>query len=154
VAPETRTKCDPWQVGEIWVSGPSVARGYWNRSEETAETFGARLADRDDGPYLRTGDLGFVQDGELFVTGRLKDMIIIRGSNHYPQDIEKTVEASHPALQSSGAAAFSVDVEGEEQLVVVAEVERQSRNADVAEVTGAIKQALAEHHELSVHAVW
>ncbi|MEX2560518.1 MAG: fatty acyl-AMP ligase, partial [Pirellulales bacterium] len=85
--PETLQRCGPGQVGEIWVANPSVAQGYWRRREETQHTFGARLVDSGDGPFLRTGDLGFFQDGELFVAGRLKDLIIIRGLNHYPHDI-------------------------------------------------------------------
>src|SRR2546423_522199 len=88
VDPESLTRCPDNHIGEIWVSGPSIAQGYWNRSEETERTFRARLADTGEGPFLRTGDLGFLQDGELFVTGRLKDLIIIRGHNYYPQDIE------------------------------------------------------------------
>jgi acyl-CoA synthetase (AMP-forming)/AMP-acid ligase II len=88
VNPETLTRCQPDEVGEIWVSGPSVGVGYWNRTEETERTFRAYLSDTGEGPFLRTGDLGFLQDGELFITGRAKDLIIIRGRNLYPQDIE------------------------------------------------------------------
>ena len=153
VDPHESAPCPAGEVGEIWVSGPSVARGYWNRAEETARTFGARLADTGDGPFLRTGDLGFVSDGELFVTGRLKDLIIIRGVNHYPQDIEQTVQSSHPALRPGAGAAFSVDAGEEERLVVVHEVERSQRNSDLAEVTGAIRRAVTEEHEVDVHAV-
>ena len=93
------------QVGEIWVSGPSVAQGYWNRPEETERTFHAYLKDTGEGPFLRTGDLGFMQDGEVFITGRLKDLIIIRGLNHYPQDIELTVGKAHPRLRPGNGAA-------------------------------------------------
>ena len=153
VHPETLTQCLPDEVGEIWVSDPSVAQGYWNRSEETERTFCAYLADTGEGPFLRTGDLGFLKAGELFVTGRMKDLIIIRGTNHYPQDIEWTVEQSHPALRPGYGAAFSVDLDGEERLVVVQEVERHYRNLDVDEVVGAIRQAVAEYHELEVYAV-
>ena len=84
VHPESRTRCASNEVGEIWVSGPSVAQGYWNRPEETDQTYRAYLADTQEGPFLRTGDLGFLREGELFVTGRLKDLIIISGHNHYP----------------------------------------------------------------------
>ncbi|PYQ61978.1 MAG: hypothetical protein DMF53_14145, partial [Acidobacteria bacterium] len=115
--PDSSEPCGPGEVGEIWVSAPSVAQGYWRRPEETERTFGARLAG-GEGPFLRTGDLGFVADGELFVTGRLKDLIILRGRNHYPQDIELTVERSHPALRPGCGAAFAVEREGEERLVV------------------------------------
>jgi amino acid adenylation domain-containing protein len=152
--PETLTGCSADEVGEIWVSGYSVAQGYWRRPEETETTFHAYLADTGDGPFLRTGDLGFIKDGELFVTGRLKDLIIIRGRNHYPQDIELTVEQSHPVLKPSSGAAFSVDTNGEERLVVVQEVERYYlRKLNVGEVVRAIRQAVAENHELQVYAV-
>lgn len=152
--PETLSRCSADEVGEIWVSGYSVAQGYWRRPEETETTFQAYLADTGVGPFLRTGDLGFIKDGELFVTGRLKDLIIIRGRNHYPQDIELTVEQSHPALKPSSGAAFSVDTNNEERLVVVQEVERYYlRSLNVDEVVRAIRQAVAENHELQVYAV-
>ena len=153
VDPESLIPCLPGQVGEIWVSGPSIAQGYWQKPEETERTFRAYLADSGEGPFLRTGDLGFLQDGELFVTGRLKDLIIIRGRNHYPQDIELTVEQSHPALRPGCGAAFSVDASSEERLVIVSEVERQYRNLNVDEVVETIRQAVAKHHELQVYAV-
>jgi amino acid adenylation domain-containing protein len=153
VDPESLTLCPPHRVGEIWVSGPSVARGYWNNPEETERTFQAYLADTGEGPFLRTGDLGFLQDGELFITGRLKDLIIIRGRNYYPQDIELTVEQSHPALRPGCGAAFSVEVTDEERLVIVQEVKRRYRNPDVDEVARAIRGAVAERYELQVYAV-
>ena len=153
VDPESLTPCPDNQVGEIWVSGLSVAQGYWNRPEETKQTFDAYLADTGEGPFLRTGDLGFLQDGELFVTGRIKDVIIIRGQNHYPQDIEMTVEKSHPALRPGCGAAFAVDVKGSERVVVVAEVERSYlRKLDVNEVVGNIRQAMTAQHALDVYA--
>jgi acyl-CoA synthetase (AMP-forming)/AMP-acid ligase II/alkylation response protein AidB-like acyl-CoA dehydrogenase len=152
--PETLTRCAPGEVGEIWVGGPAVAEGYWQRPEETERTFRARLRDTGEGPFLRTGDLGFVEDGQLFITGRLKDVIIIRGTNHYPQDVEWTVQGAHPALRPENGAAFSVMVDGEEKLVVVQEVEREHvPNLNVAEVVQAIRQAVAEGHELDVHSV-
>ena len=151
--PTTKEQCAPDQVGEIWVSGPSVAAGYWGLPEETDEIFNAYLADSGEGPFLRTGDLGFLQDGELYITGRLKDLIIIHGSNHYPQDIELTVESSHVALQPGGGAAFSVTTDGKEQLVIVQEVTRKHRRPDVDEVTSAIRQAVAEKHDLRVFAI-
>ncbi|WP_445249315.1 fatty acyl-AMP ligase [Microcoleus sp. OTE_8_concoct_300] len=154
VEPASLTRCLPNQVGEIWVSSSSVAQGYWNRPEETERTFGAYLADTGEGPFLRTGDLGFMKDDQLFVTGRLKDLIIIRGHNHYPQDIELTVEQSHPALQQGCGAAFSVEVNGEERLVVACEVKRSSiRNLDVDAVGKSIDQAVIEQHELQVYAI-
>ncbi|MFN6570003.1 non-ribosomal peptide synthetase [Dendronalium sp. ChiSLP03b] len=152
--PETLTSCLAGEVGEIWVAGTSVTQGYWQRTEQTQSTFRAYLKDTGDGPFLRTGDLGFLHSGELYVTGRLKDMIIIRGRNHYPQDIELTVEQSHPALQASCSGAFAINVAGEERLAVVVEVKRSHlRNFDVEEIVKAIRQAVAEQHELQVYAI-
>ncbi len=125
VNPESKTECQPQEVGEIWVAGGSVARGYWNQSQLTEKTFKAHTHNPKTGVFLRTGDLGFMLDGELYVTGRLKDVIIIRGRNHYPTDIELTVESSHEALAPNRSAAFTVEVDGQEKLVVVAEVERR-----------------------------
>ena len=155
VHPETMAQCPPDQVGEIWVSGPSVAQGYWNRPEETERVFRAYLADTGEGPFLRTGDLGFLHGGELFMTGRLKDLIIIRGRNYYPQDIELTVEQSHPALRPGCGAAFAVEVGGEERLVVTQEIKRTYRRTlDVDQIIGAIRKAVAAQHEIQVYAVW
>ena len=153
INPNTLEKCDSDQVGEIWVSGPSVTQGYWGLPEETQKTFRAELAGSAEGHFLRTGDLGFLHNGELFVTGRLKDLIIIHGSNHYPQDIELTVESSHIALQAGAGAAFSITDHGREQLVIVYEVTRQGRQTDVNEVASAIRQAVAEKHDLQVFAI-
>jgi len=150
--PETRFCCAPEEVGEIWVSGPSIGQGYWQRSEETEKIFRAYLADTGEGPFLRTGDLGFLQDGELFITGRAKDLIIIRGRNLYPQDIELTTERSHPALRSGGGAAFVVDGHQEEKLVVVQELEFRQK-PDFEEVTAAIREAIAQEHEVQAYAV-
>ena len=152
VDPATRRRCASDQIGEVWVSGSSVADGYWNRPEETAETFDARLEDTGEGPFLRTGDLGFVRDGQLFITGRLKDLIILHGANHYPQDIELTAEQSHPALRRGCGAAFSVDVAGEERLVLVYEVDTR-REHDWEDVGAAVRQAVLDEHLLAVHAV-
>nr|VFK20028.1 MAG: amino acid adenylation domain-containing protein [Candidatus Kentron sp. LFY] len=152
--PETFIQYPDRQVGEIWVSGKHVAPGYWNRPEETQQTFETYLADTNEGPFLRTGDLGFMKDGELFVTGRLKDLIIIHGQNHYPQDIELTVEKSHPALVAGGGAAFSIDREGEERLVIFQEIQRTYlRKLDTEQVFGAIRQAILDQHEVAVHAI-
>lgn len=151
VHPETRTRCSEAQVGEIWVTGQSVAQGYWNRPEATEQTFRAYLSDTGEGPFLRTGDLGFLRNGELFVTGRIKDVIIIRGQNHYPQDIELTVERSHPALRPGCGAAFSVDFKGSERLVIVQEIERSYlRKLDAQEVVKSIRQAVAAQHGLDI----
>ena len=152
--PASQATCAAGEVGEIWLSGPVVAQGYWNRPDATAETFNAFLADTSEGPFLRTGDTGFLHRGELFVTGRLKDLIIIRGVNHYPQDIEFTVQQSDPALAADCGAAFSVEGDGEERLVVVQEVERTSRrNLDALGLVDAIRQAISRRHELQVYAI-
>jgi acyl-CoA synthetase (AMP-forming)/AMP-acid ligase II len=156
VDPESLTPCPPERIGEIWVAGDSVAQGYWNRSEETEHTFRAHLAGTDEGPFLRTGDLGFIKEGELFVTGRLKDLIIVDGLNHYPQDIERTVEECHRAIRPGCSAAFSVDVKGREQVVIVAEVtakRAQGQALDGAEVIKEIRRAVSAQHDLRVHDV-
>ncbi|NER24036.1 MAG: SDR family NAD(P)-dependent oxidoreductase [Symploca sp. SIO1C2] len=154
VNPELLTRCEPGKVGEIWVSSGSVTSGYWDRPQATKETFQGYLKDIGDGPFLRTGDLGFFRNRELFVTGRLKDLVIIRGRNHYPQDIELTVENSHPALRSHCSAAFSVDIEGEESLVVACEVERTYlRKLNTDEVVREIQIAVSTEHELDIDGV-
>ncbi|ARU63613.1 hypothetical protein CBW65_23305 [Tumebacillus avium] len=150
---ETFTVCGEEQVGEVWVSGPSIAQGYWNRPEQTQETFGAMIEETGEGPFLRTGDLGFLKDGELYVTGRMKDLIIIRGRNHYPQDIEFTVQECHPAIATGNLAAFSVVIEEEERLVITAEVERSMRRSNLDEVVATVRQAVAEAHELQVYGI-
>lgn len=150
VDPETLHPCLPGQIGEVWVSGPSVASGYWNDPAETAATFGAHIPDTGEGPFLRTGDLGFQQDGELFITGRLKNLIIIDGKNHYPHDIERTAGQSHPALQPGGCAVFSIEASGTERVVVLAEVQYKQLT-DTAEVVKAIRSAVAGQHEITVH---
>lgn len=142
------------KVGEIWVSGPSVAQGYWNKPEETEKTFRAYLADTGEGPFLRTGDLGFIHEGHLYISGRIKDLIIIRGLNHYPHDIEHTVSGAHDALQSGAIAAFSIEDEGVEHLALACEIRRtHMRDLDAEAVFLAIRQAVAEVHQLQVHAI-
>jgi acyl-CoA synthetase (AMP-forming)/AMP-acid ligase II len=151
VDPESRLPVPPDTVGEVWVSGASVALGYWRRPEETERVFQGFLADSGDGPFLRSGDLGFVRGGELFVTGRIKDLLIFRGRNLYPQDVEQTVERSHPALRPGCGAAFSVDSGGEERLVVVQEVERRAAAAAaeaVEQIAAAVRGAVSEEHEV------
>ena len=150
--PETRKSCQPSEIGEIWVSGLSVGQGYWNREQDTQETFHAYLSDTGEGPFLRTGDLGFLHSGELFITGRAKDLIIIRGRNLYPQDIELTAERSHPSLRVGASAAFTVLDNNEEKLVVVQELEFRAK-PDKTEVTNAIRQAISEEHEVQAYAV-
>ncbi len=153
VDPQSLQACAENQVGEIWLAGPSIAQGYWNRAEETAHTFQAYPADRKEGPFMRTGDLGFLHEGEVYIAGRAKDLIIIRGRNHYPQDIELTVESSHASLPSSSGAAFSVELEGEERLVIVQEVDRHAKAEDAPAIIAAVRQAVAEQHELQAYAV-
>lgn len=135
---------DGARIGEIWVRGGSIAEGYWQDEAATAETFGARLPD-GRGPFLRTGDLGFFQDGELYVTGRLKDLVILDGRNLYPQDLERSAEASHPAVRSGCSAAFAVEGGESEALVLVAEVDPRA-NADLAAIRQAITARVAQDH--------
>ncbi|HZF13817.1 MAG TPA: amino acid adenylation domain-containing protein, partial [Thermoanaerobaculia bacterium] len=150
VHPESGGACPDDEVGEIWMSGPSVARGYWNRPAETRETFAA-VPREGGGPFLRTGDLGFVRQGELFVTGRLKDLIVLRGRNLYPQDLERTAEQAHPALRAGGGAAFAVEERGEESVVVVHEVERHAVAAgDLGAIADAVRRAIAFEHGVRV----
>ncbi|HEY3570041.1 MAG TPA: amino acid adenylation domain-containing protein, partial [Thermoanaerobaculia bacterium] len=151
VDPETLEPCPAGREGEIWVAGPSVAAGYWGKAEATERTFQARLAS-GEGPFLRTGDLGILERGELLVSGRIKDLVILRGRNHYPQDIELTAESSHPSLRAAGAAAFAAPVEGEERLVVVVEVERRSREEPAA-LAAAVRARVTGEHEVPVHEV-
>lgn len=153
VDPETMIQRPPGEIGEIWIRGPSVAQGYWNRPRETSHIFQAYLKKTGEGPFLRTGDLGFLLDGELFVTGRLKDLIIIRGRNCHPQDIELTAESSHPGLRAGCGAAFGVDVDGVERLVVVQEVKREHRHGNTAEMLTAIRQAIFQQHQLRSYTV-
>lgn len=153
VDPQTLVECSPEVVGEIWISGPGVTKGYWKRPEETEQTFHARLLGTLEPEFLRTGDLGFLKNGELFVTGRLKDLIIINGHNHYPQDIEQTVEQSHPSLRVGGSAAFSLELKDREGLCIVAEVEPRALQSDPEAklIFEAMRRAVAEQHELEIH---
>jgi len=149
VKPDAGAECEAGEIGEIWIAGPGLAAGYWERPEESELTFGARLAGRA-APYLRTGDLGFLAGDRLVVTGRIKELIILRGRNYYPHDLEATVVAAHEALGGAVCAAFSVEIDGEERLVVVAEL--ADRRADPPSVLAALRQALSEEHEVAVHA--
>ena len=152
VHPQTRRVCAADAVGEIWVQGSSVGQGYWRQPNVSADVFGAHLAD-GNGPFLRTGDLGFMHDGELYVTGRIKDLIIVRGRNLAPQDIEWTVQRTDSSLRAGYGAAFSVDTVDGEALVVVQELERRGHEADLMPMIRAIRKAVAAEHELPVHAV-
>jgi acyl-CoA synthetase (AMP-forming)/AMP-acid ligase II/acyl carrier protein len=152
VDPHTGQSCAPGHVGELWISGPSICQGYWNNAEATREVFGARLASQPGSCFLRTGDLGYVRDGLVFVTGRLKDLIIIRGKNHYPQDIECSVQACWPGFHLECGAAFAVEAEaGEARLVVVHEVARTCRNKIDIEAVGRLAaRAVAMDHDLEL----
>lgn len=172
VQPESMTTCASDQVGEIWVRGPSVTQGYWNRPEETERVCRAFVKDTGEGPFLRTGDLGFLHDGDLFVTGRLKDLVIISGRKLYPNDIELTVEQSHPAIRPGCCAAFAVDGPDQEQLIIAAEVEpgyqpgtgtpadaqhaapaHGRKMLDVEALVRTIRRAVAEQHDARVSTV-
>jgi len=159
VDPESCEPRDDGRIGEIWVSSPSVARGYWRRECETRETFNARLAN-GDGPFLRTGDLGLLCDGELFVTGRLKDLLIVRGLKHFPQDIELTAERQDAALRPGCSAAFPIDGEEGEAVGIALEVDPRALPADPVEqqerfhtITRAVRQAVSEHHGVTLSVV-
>ena len=139
------------QVGEIWIAGPNVATEYWGRQEASMATFQA-FTTSGDGPFLRTGDLGFIDGEELFISGRAKDLIIIRGRNYHPQDIEQSIENCHDAVKPRGAAVFSIDTDGQERMVVVQEVARPNR-VDLQEVSRSVRRAILSAHELTADAV-
>jgi 8-amino-7-oxononanoate synthase/acyl carrier protein len=148
VEPETCVPLPEHQVGEVWVRSPSVGLGYWQKEEATEETFRGRLAGaEDDKVYLRTGDLGFLGSGELFVTGRLKDLNIVRGVNRYPQDVERTVEQSDNRLQAGAVGAFAVESGNQERLIIVAETERR-RQKDWTDVIEKVRRSVTAEHEL------
>ena len=151
IDPATRTAVNEGAVGEIWVSSGSVARGYWNRPRESAATFHAFVEGTHDGPYLRTGDLGCIVEGRLFVTGRIKDLLIVRGVKHYPQDIEATVERAHPILRPGSCAAFAVQLTDDERIAIVAEVEprREVSAAELERAMLAVRQRVAEVHQVA-----
>jgi acyl-CoA synthetase (AMP-forming)/AMP-acid ligase II len=154
VDPDSLTQCAANRVGEIWISGRGLGKGYWNLPEQTNRTFQAYLKDTGEGPFLRTGDLGFWYDGELFITGRLTDLMVLWGLNHYPQHIEETVEKCHPALRLSGGAVFTVEVAGEDRLVITHEIERSYRQSLVVdEVVETIRWTVFQEHFIDVYAI-
>jgi acyl-CoA synthetase (AMP-forming)/AMP-acid ligase II len=154
VNPKTKHRAAPDEVGEIWVHGDSMGECYWNRPDDTKHTFGAHIAGTHEGPFLRTGDLGFMHNGHLYITGRLKDLLIVRGRNYYPQDVEMTVENTHPALRAGGGAVFSVSENDVEQLVVVHEVQRRElEGVDWNDVIKTIRTNIAREHGIRAHAV-
>ncbi|MEM6252537.1 MAG: AMP-binding protein [Cyanobacteria bacterium P01_D01_bin.156] len=150
---ERSEPCPTDQIGEIWVTGHGIAQGYWQSPEATQESFNAYLSD-GRGPYLRTGDLGFYNGQNLYITGRLKDLIVIRGRNHFPQDIEQTVVQSHPDLSQQNAA-FSIDIDGQESLVIFQEIKREAlRRLDAELIFSAIRAAVSQHHGLHASMIW
>lgn len=151
VDPQSLDPLFPGQIGEIWVSGPHVAAGYWGRAAESEQTFHAHTS-CGQGPFLRTGDLGFLDHGELFISGRLKDLIIVRGRNHHPQDIEHTAEQSHEALKAHGNAAFSVEVDGRERVIIVQEVARPKK-FDLEVISRNIREAVLAEHDVVLDGV-
>ena len=153
VNPTTQSSCQAGVVGEVWLAGAGIATGYWGRPEESDATFKATLAGSGEGPYLRTGDLGFIHRGELFLTGRLKELIIVRGRNYYPHDLEWTAEQAHPGLRRGCGAAFSIESESGERVVLVYEIEKKLPESDMSEVMSCIRRALADEYELEVHNV-
>ncbi len=155
VDPQTHRRLPADHIGEIWVKSPSVGAGFFNNPEATEETFRARLADpgaEDEGPYLRTGDLGFMHEEELFVTGRLKDLIIIRGVNRYPQDIERTVEQTDERFPPGSTAAFAVEHLGRERLIIVSETAR-TRDREWGDVLDAVRRNVTAEHDIAPDAV-
>jgi acyl transferase domain-containing protein/acyl-CoA synthetase (AMP-forming)/AMP-acid ligase II len=150
---ETRTVLSENCVGEVWVGGPSVAQGYWERPELSESTFRAKLSDQPEaGAFLRTGDLGFLRDGELFICGRIKELIIIRGANYHPQDIELTAQKAHHSLRPNAGAAFSVVGDEGELLLLLQEVERsQLRKIEIEQVARVVSSAIAQEHHLRLH---
>jgi amino acid adenylation domain-containing protein len=152
VSPESMREVGPNEVGEIWVRGDSVALGYWKRPLETETTFAARLEPSGAGPFLRTGDLGFCDGGELFVTGRIKDLIILRGQNYYPQDLEYSVEQADAMFLPGAGAAFSIDILGEERLVIVHEVTETSE-AELDRLARVVSRTLSEDYQIAAYAV-
>jgi acyl-CoA synthetase (AMP-forming)/AMP-acid ligase II len=148
---KTLMQCQPNEIGEVWVSGPSVASGYWNKTAENEFTFAAQLSGNNDGSsYLRSGDVGFLHEGELYITGRLKSLIISEGKNHYPHDIERTVESSHSAIRPAGCAVFSIRNAECEDIIIVAELEHKLF-VMAEEIIKAIREAVSLNHGLHVH---
>ncbi|HEY1650805.1 MAG TPA: fatty acyl-AMP ligase [Acidimicrobiales bacterium] len=147
VDPETRSVLPDDRVGELWARGPSVSPGYWLRPESTLDTFGTEIVGDEGGPYMRTGDLAFVRDGQIVICGRAKDLIVIHGRNIHPHDVELTAEMAHEAVRRGGAAAFSVEENGVEALVIVVEVDGDPDNA---EITSAVRTVLLREFEVHV----
>ena len=153
VEPETATRLSGSRVGEIWLNGPMVALGYWNRPEQSEEIFNARISGEGDVSWLRTGDLGFMHKDRLFITGRQKDLIIVRGRNIYPQDIEQVVELAHPAVRMGCSAAFPIVRCDGEQVGLVAEIDPKKLKGSPDTLLGPIRNAVAREFNLQLHTV-
>jgi amino acid adenylation domain-containing protein len=154
VDPEHLQETEPNNIGEIWISGPSVSQGYWKNKEQTIKSMGIKLPSYPEQSFLRTGDLGYIHQGNLFVVGRIKDVIIIRGRNHYPQDIELTVNQTSEVFRKSGCAAFSCEIDSVPQLIVVQEIERVAmRKFNASEARRKVIEHIALNHEIKVHEV-
>jgi acyl-CoA synthetase (AMP-forming)/AMP-acid ligase II len=153
VNPDTLNECKEDEIGEIWIKGPSITAGYYNNVEETNKTFNAYLAD-SRGPYLRTGDLGFLNGKHIYITGRLKDLIIINGYNHYPQDLELTACLAHDALRPNNGIAFSIVEDEKEKLILVCEIKRNAlRNVNPETIKAKIRQDIFQIHNVNVHQI-
>jgi len=151
VDPVTRLRSPEGHVGEIWISGPSVAAGYWDDPAATEETFRASGSGLGTGAFLRTGDLGFQLEGELYVTGRLKDLIIVGGRNICPEDVEAAAEAAHPSISGGDAIAFAIDDSPRERLIIVAEVQRQdAQRLDLGQLERSVREAVARRNDVAV----
>jgi acyl-CoA synthetase (AMP-forming)/AMP-acid ligase II len=154
VNPDTLCECAPDEVGEIWLAGSHIGQGYWNKPAGTEATFQAYTADTNAGPFMRTGDLGFTHEGQIYIGGRIKDLIIIDGQNHYPQDVEFTVENAHPAVRNGGTAAFSIDCDGQERLVVVAELRNPGESEapwDTQAIAQELQRAVSREHGIPLY---
>lgn len=153
VDPDTQLECPEDRVGEVWVSGKAVSKGYWNAPEESHRVFEGRLDGA--GPYLRTGDLGFLRDGELYIAGRIKDVLIISGRNVYPHDVEHVVAGCHPGIRPQGCAVFGVDLDGEERLIVQVEAAHEATAEPDAkkELVQAVRAAVVAEFDMTVYEV-
>ncbi len=153
VDPLTRKPCLPGETGEIWISDQNMTKGYWDRPEQTRETFEGYLADTDEGPFLRTGDIGGLIDDNLVITGRMKEMIILHGKNYFSQDLEKTVESVHPALTPGSIAAFAIEAGDQERLAVLCEVKAEVSDIQADEIIHAVRLAIARDQQQAVYLV-
>ncbi|PYG84956.1 acyl-CoA synthetase (AMP-forming)/AMP-acid ligase II [Ruminiclostridium sufflavum DSM 19573] len=154
VSTDTFEKLPDLTIGEIWVAGSNVSKGYWKNEEKTKETFGFKISN-DTRDYLRTGDLGFLYNGDLFITGRIKDLLVIRGKNHYPQDLEWTAGCCHPDLNQKWGAAFSVEKNQQEVAVILYEIKEDRMNeANPQEIVNVIRKEISKKHQLELDAVY